>query len=359
MAMQSIQNVFKKLNRNQQIASVLVGALAIAFGTYAVRALFVGHGAPAPVVETPPVLAAPALRDPLTGVSVDAEVNPLPQVYAVMIDDSSDAWPQSGTDNAFLVIEAPVEGGIPRLEAFFSDRDAVAKIGPVRSARPYFIDWANELDAMYVHVGGSNQALDIISSNGTFDLNQFWNGDDFWRSTDRYAPHNVYTSTDLLGGAVQAAADRGRDIENLYGAWTFQDGASAEQRPADGVNPTINFYAPTYTMKWTYDSATNRYARTHGGYADKTLEGDQVYADNVAVVVTDISVIDAVGRRQVKTIGSGKAFVFQNGEVIEATWKKDSASERMHFVDADGKDIAMNAGTTWIEVVPGEENLSY
>ena len=107
-----------------------------------------------------PVFSA---RHPLTGSLISQDIE-LPQVYGVMIDNHPEARPQSGLDQAFLVIEAPVEGGISRLLAFFSAEQVLEEIGPVRSARPYFLDWNNELDALYVHVGGSDAALDYIST---------------------------------------------------------------------------------------------------------------------------------------------------------------------------------------------------
>jgi len=343
----------QKDKKEYVIASAICVALALAFalGIYAFRgAIFGRTEVAAPLPETP---TTPVYRHPLTGARVEAPVETLPQVYAVMIDDSVDAWPQSGIDDAFMVIEAPVEAGIPRLEAFFYQGTDVPKIGPVRSARPYFVDWAYELDAMYVHVGGSDQALDLIGSNGTFDLNQFWNGDYFWRSTDRFAPHNVYTSTELLGEALANAQERERAPERLYGAWMFVDAVS--ERPEQGADIMIDSVSATYRVDWKYDETNGRYQRFKAGLPDTTLEGDDVWADNIAVVVTSVTVVDNVGRRAVVTVGEGQGYVFQDGRVIEATWKKLSTGERLRFYDATGKEIAMVAGSTWIHVVPSED----
>ncbi len=102
------------------------------------------------------------VRDSLTGAWVEEQNMPR-QVFGVVIDNNISARPQSGIDKAFLVVESPVEAGIPRLLAFFDEDQDVKKIGPVRSARPYFLDWNNELDSLFVHVGGSNEALDKIA----------------------------------------------------------------------------------------------------------------------------------------------------------------------------------------------------
>ncbi len=289
-------------------------------------------------------------RDPLTGVRVEhAQTNK--QIYGVMIDEHVDARPQSGIDQAFLVIEAPVEAGIPRLLAFFSEDQKVDEIGPVRSARPYFIDWANEFDALYTHVGGSNEALDKISTGITFDLNQFWHDPQFWRSSDRNAPHNVYTSTDLLGAYVKSKTDAGHASNPLYGVWKFKD----PDLSVDGVEQdfSIAYAGADYTTSWSFDSVAKNYILDPVDYRVDA----NVRAENVAVVVTDVAIIDAVGRRSVRTIGEGKAFVFQDGKKIEAVWKKPSATERLRFFDGTRNEIEMNAGVTWIEIVGNKSQL--
>lgn len=318
----------------------------------------------ASVVDAP---SDPAFRDALSGLPLPSNLRPsdpsnLPRVYAVMIDNSVDAWPQSGIDKAFLVIEAPVEAAIPRFEAFFSADSTVEKIGPVRSARPYFVDWANEFDALYAHVGGSNDALALIGKTGTFDLNEFSHGNSFWRATDRSAPHNAYTSTELLGKAVEKAVEKGTASDVLYGVWKFKDGtkgggaAGAKAEGMGGVS--VRFNSDLYLANWTYDPATNTYLRSQGGRKTVTQDGTRVSANNVAVIVTDVSVLDAVGRRKIRTTGEGKAWVLQDGATIDATWKKSSASERLAFYDKDGNEIAMNAGNTWIEVAESEGDVT-
>ncbi len=294
-------------------------------------------------------------RDPLTGVVVEhAQTNK--QIYGVMIDEHIDARPQSGIDQAFLVIEAPVEAGIPRLLAFFSADQNIEKIGPVRSARPYFVDWVNELDALYVHVGGSNEALDKISTGVTFDLNEFWHGDQFWRSMDRYAPHNAYTSTDLLGTYVQRKKDAGRTADSLYGVWKFKAEASSE---IVEQNFFINYIAPDYSFGWKFDLSQKKYVRQNdSNESEFTQDKKQILADNIAVVITDVSVIDAIGRRKIRTVGTGEAFVFQDGKQIEAKWSKQSETERLKFLHKDGKEIEMNPGVTWIEVVGDQSQLT-
>ena len=210
----------KKTDRLTLVGLLIVVGLAILVAL--VLPKFVYRSSPEPTDEQETTSDA-VYRHPLTGASIYAPLVELPQVFAVMIDNHEDAWPPSGIDQAFLVIEAPVEAAIPRLLAFFSSEEDVAEIGPVRSARPYYLDWANELDALYVHVGGSNAALDLIASGGTFDFNQYWWGEYFWRAGNRFAPHNVFTSTTLMNEFVTRRTEAGVVPERLYDVWLFKD----------------------------------------------------------------------------------------------------------------------------------------
>ncbi len=301
-----------------------------------------------PVVSVEPVVEEKVLtfRHPLTGQLLEAEIS-RPQVFAVMVENSADAWPLAGIDDAFLVIEAPVEAGIPRFETFFAADQTTEKIGPVRSARPYYLDWAEEFGAVYAHVGGSPDALNLIAAGDLWDLNEFWNGQYFWRSPNRYAPHNTYTSTELLNKVL--TAKKATAPEFNYGLWTFKDDSPTENPSDSDLNLEAGSLA--YGLSWKYDQEKNNYLRWQGSVEDKVEDGDKIYANNVAVVYTAISVIDSVGRREIETIGEGEALVLQDGKKIPAVWKKESANDRLRFFSEDGKEIKWNAGKTWIEVV--------
>lgn len=306
------------------------------------------------------VVEAPVYRHPLTGEVLDwtgGAVGPgyeaLPQVFGVMIENSSEAWPLAGLDEAFLVIEAPVEANIPRFIAFFSDEYDVNKIGPVRSARPYYLDWNDELDAIYGHVGGSPDALNLIAKYGTLDLNEFAQGEYYYRQNGtRYAPHNVYTNSGELSLAVEEIIRLYQlgDSPPSYESWLFKN-----DEPMD-VDPVIGFNldwsdGSTYDLSWDYVAETNAYTRTQKAARAFLEGGAEVVVNNVIVLETDVTVLDAQGRRRLTTVGEGKASVFQDGNQIEATWRKDERTSRLRFYDAAGGEIAMNAGKTWIEVV--------
>jgi hypothetical protein len=288
-------------------------------------------------------------RHPLTGEIVGAETV-RPSVFGVMVENSAEAWPLFGIEAAFLVVEAPVEAKIPRLLAFYYDGQIVEKIGPVRSARPYYLDWAGEFGALYAHVGGSPAAMELIQNNKEiFDLNEFWNSDLFWRSATRLAPHNTYTSTELLEKALKNFLKDDESLEIDYGLWSFK-----EDKPATEIETdlSLNSTEPLYQVTWKYNSEKNYYERwkTDGGKV-VSGDGDEIVANNVAVIYTSIEIIDEVGRREIQTIGEGEALILQDGRKIPAVWKKESAAERLRFFFEDGKEVTWNAGKIWIEVI--------
>ncbi|MFH1193865.1 MAG: DUF3048 domain-containing protein [bacterium] len=268
---------------------------------------------------------------------------------AVMIDNKFEARPQSGISFAGLVFEAPVEGGITRFMAIFSTDKKLEKVGPVRSVRPYYIDWASEFSAFLMHIGGSPEALDIIASNPDIKkLNLDGNGEYFWRAADRYAPHNAYTSSEKFD-LIRSAKLDSQDLKFL--PWKFKDDAAEEAR-GDAKKITID-YSPydNYDASWEYDRLKNVYVRQDKNGAFKTLEDSLILAKNIAVVETDITIIDEVSRRHIVTIGGGNALIFQDGKKIEGKWEKKDQGSRLRFYDGSGKEIEFDRGTTWVEVV--------
>lgn len=343
----------KQSHRTLSLLFVLGGVLFIMAVWFGVRVL--GSGVYADVV-TLATTKTELMRHPLTGEALSTTANgelefdfDVPWVYALMIDNSIDAWPQRGVDQAFLVIEALAEGRIPRFVAFYSSDQSVEVIGPIRSARPYFIDWASGFSALFAHVGGSPAALDELEVAVVFDFNQYYLDEYFWRSYWRYAPHNVYTSTDLLGKGLATMIEEGKVPSYEY--WQFKDDALVESRVDEAVNATVDFGTDEYFVEWKYDSDLNAYVRFQGGSQMIMEDGAEIIANNVIVIKTDISVIDAIGRRETRTIGEGSAEVYQDGTAVVATWEKESQDKPLKFFDEAGLEIKMNAGVTWIEVI--------
>jgi hypothetical protein len=266
-----------------------------------------------------------------------------------MIDNSIEARPQFGIADAPLVYEAIAEGSISRFMAVFSLDQTIDKIGPVRSARPYYIDWAEEFGGLYVHVGGSPDGLAQLAAAGVFNLDQFYNGSTFWRDQTRYAPHNVLTSTQLLRSLIEKKAWQ---VPAPQSSWVYKPEATLEQRPETTASFSINFGSASYVAQWQYDREKNDYQRLQGGVIMKDAYGTPVRAKNVVVMWVKSGIYDDYGRRFTTTIGSGKAEVFRDGVTVVGTWKRETKNARTRFYTAAGEEIAFNPGTTWIEVVP-------
>jgi hypothetical protein len=280
------------------------------------------------------------------------------QVAAVVIENYSLIRQlQKGLEDAAIVYEAPAEGGITRFLAIY-DGDPVDVIGPVRSARPYFITWASEYMAGLAHVGGSYDALENLKTNfRLFNIDEFSDSSTIWRNNDYSAPHNAFTST---GNILQRL-----NKENYHHPLTekrFQfknpDTTSGDINTID-----INFSIDPYAVKYVYDPSTKTYTRYNGG----ALHHDIKPAD-VLVQFVDTQVLDDAGRLRIQTNGTGKALVFRDGKVIEGTWAKDSSINSpdqdmsqswTKFFDAQGKEIQLNKGQIWIEVVPKGNAVNY
>lgn len=290
----------------------------------------------------------------LDGVLVsEKEKNLFP--FALTIENIVESRPQSGLVKAKLVIEAPVEGGITRLLAFYDGSEDLSEIGPIRSARPYFLDWAAELKALYVHVGGSPEALTMIKRLDILNLNQFFKYWYFWRSNKRYAPHNVYSSTKLL---LQAAQDKDLDNQGNFEVWKFKDDLVVEKRPQEVKDIIIDYSTPEYKVEWKYDPQNNSYLRYQAGAPHLEVGGGKIMAKNVIIQFAEVKIIDEEGRRQIKTVSANKALIFRDGQTIVGTWKKEERNTRTKFYDELGQEIEFNAGQTWIELVPVAQEKS-
>lgn len=273
---------------------------------------------------------------------------------AFMIDNHVDARPQAGIDKAQLVIEAEAEGGITRYMAVFATDEKIDKIGPVRSARPYFVDWAKELSAVYVHVGGSPDALAKMIKEGTTHINEFYDGAYFWRGTDFTAPHNVFTSSEKMSEyLVKKEFTTGKFL-----TWKFKDDAKKEDL-GTSTNIIIDFVLPDYKVEWQYDEANNNYKRLLGGKIHKSADEVELSAKNVIIQFVRGEVLDDAKRQSFQHIGEGKAVVCLDAYCRKGTWKKATASSRTRFYDMENNEFEFNAGKIWIEVVKPEYTVSY
>lgn len=283
-----------------------------------------------------------------------------PEVYqrrplAVMVDNLAAARPQSGLDKADMVYEVLAEGGITRFFALFQgDADVV---GPVRSVRHYFLDLVLEHQAILVHCGQSPQAEADIPALKISNINELAGGQGqyFWRSKDRQAPHNLYTSTDQLRQGV-ARSGYAATLSSTSLSPFFRRGAMPASAPA-ATDITIRYPDSYLHYLVGYRYANGVYLRSSEGQPHTAAPGgQQLTADSVLVQYVPAKPIpnDPQLRIDVFFVGQGKAKLFTGGKALDATWKKESRSARTEFYDAEGKRLTVPPGRTWVMVVPPE-----
>lgn len=342
-------------NKKQWIIAIIVMVLALGSAVFSVY-WFVIREDPKPVVkvvqEPEPEPTDQPIYSRTSGREVSAGINERP-VYAVQIENSPEARPQSGLRDADIVSEAIAEGGITRFNAIYQD-NVPANIGPIRSLRPYYIDWFRPYDAAIVHAGGSGEALSDIKNLSLKDIDHGNSGAIFTRSSSRYSPHNLYST----GSAVtDLMAQRG------YKSTVNTVLPRKEAKPAESMNAkniALNISRSGYNVNFAYDQASNSYLRSQGGVAHVDAETKQQIAPNVVVVpIVAMRIHPDRVHTQYDTIGSGKVYVFQDGTVTEGTWSKPSREAQWTLKDASDQEIKLNPGQTWFSIVQSADRVSY
>jgi len=297
---------------------------------------------------------------PLDGSVVKDEklINRRPLI--VKVENLLEARPQSGLEQADIVIESMAEGGITRFAVVYLCRDA-DEIGPVRSARQQDIIFIHEYDALFAHVGGSDAW--VRDKDGAIaDLDEFSFGDAYWRNDDKYAPHNVYTTTTRLHKAAQA-----EELEKVAAldSWAFKADKPAKKGQA-GMTVSVEIpYGADCDTRYDYDYVTNNYLRFVAGepFTD-AVSGRQLGPKNVVVMYVNYYSSDdgeeygLGGTDSMELVGEGKAVVFRDGVAVEGRWTKSSTSGRTMFLDAEGRPIEFNRGQIWLEIIPSSWDIT-
>lgn len=285
----------------------------------------------------------------------DAERHPL----GVMIENHPESRPQYGLIDASVVYEAMAEGGITRFLAIFGPK-LPAKVGPVRSARTYYLDWCLEYDCYYAHVGGNIDALDLIPKLGIKDLDQFRYGTKAYGQTYyREARKGISKEHTMMASPTKLYEIAAKNKWTSTGSPKIgykQEGKASERPASQTINITIS--SASYNTRWQYDPKTNSYSRFmanqphNDGQTKEQIKSKVVIVQEVASRPT-ITRINEQGLI-LDTVGQGKAKIFQDGQVIEGTWKKAKQTERTIFSDAQGKEVKFVPGQRWITIVnPG------
>lgn len=334
--------VFRKLkdrwgrfSRRQKILLGFLVVALVALSVFAVMALL--------SKDNEPPAEPPKFYSQLTGEETTEELSNRP-ILGAMIENSEEARPQTGLDNASIVFEAVTEGGITRFLALYQE-DMPKEVGPVRSVRPHFVSWLVGFDSSIAHVGGSAPALQLVDDLGAKTLTQFTYTEPYRRATDRFAPHNVYADMEKL-------RDLQEELDHKKAAFSEiprSDDAPAEMPAATKI--VLDFSFPDYLAEFRYNKESNSYKRFVGGepHIDAETE-DQITVKNLVVIK-----VNGSDSNTIKPIGKGEAFVFKDGGVQKVRWQKPAHSDRLQIVDGSGNEIALNRGDTWIAALtPGK-----
>ncbi|MDP3057882.1 MAG: DUF3048 domain-containing protein [bacterium] len=295
---------------------------------------------PAPVT---PVEPAPIPKDP-----APVSTTKLAGAIVASIDNYVSARPQSGLDKADLVVEMIAEGGITRFLAFFYSKPAPL-LGPIRSARYYFVQIVKPFNVPFAHAGGAQQALDLIKELKVPDICEIYNSSAaFWRDTSRAAPSNLYTSTTRL---INEVHKKGLSLSILP---KLPFGIMTDGKKASKITLT---YSPSYNTSWTLEN--NRYLRYINGKPHTMKDGAKLYADTIVVLAAPHRNVyeGTLLRTDIDIIGSGAARFFRDGFWWEGTWEKKSAITHFEFL-VDGQTFQFNEGITWIQVLPSLNSLT-
>lgn len=290
----------------------------------------------------------------LTGLKDTEEANVKQRPIAVMIDNEINARPQSGLDSAEIIYEIPVEGNITRYMGIYHHLPS-EKIGPVRSARPYFIDKALEFGAIYVHCGGSPQALKDLSTLNVDAFNDLKGTPVFWRSTDRKMPHNLYTNTKYMREVSET-----KKLENKSAPEYFKFSDDFSMPDGAYQKKVLINYSGYYKVSYLYNEEEKVYYRfiNDTPMQDKETKND-IKATNIIIEKVGIKVIDNVGRLQLSNIGKNRGYFLTGGRLIEIEWQKDSRGGKTVYRDLKGNEIELNKGITWIQVVSVNTKIDF
>lgn len=280
--------------------------------------------------------------------------------WMVMIDNHPDAYPQSGMDQAAMVFEGLAEYGITRFIALYADgfTPDVGEIGPVRSTRLYFAQWAMGFHPIYAHAGGSPDGVQLAEATDQFiNFEALQQPNYTWRDHQRAAPHNLYTKSALL--RAFAADKSATTLDDPALGYLFEQIAPAASAAATQID--YFFLDRSSRAGFAYDPASNGYYRTMRGrpHIDRTT-GQQLWTRNVVVMqVNEAARIgDEKQRIDQEVVGSGPARIFLAGGMIDGSWRKASEAAPLRFYDANDNEVVFNLGPIWVAAIPSFDRLT-
>lgn len=312
--------------------------------------------------EDPNALEPGQMRSYLSGLPVDEKIGNRRPV-AIMLNNLEAAQPMSGVSYADVVYEYVVEGAITRLMGVFENYDDLDKIGSVRSCREYFVYTALEFDAIYMHFGQAAYAVELLGKDYVNNLNGLGEAGDtcFYRTSDRQAPHNVYTSAKGIQAGIEKLGYREDHYEGYKGKFKFCDlnkvVTNDGGKPATHIEPKYRINKPWFD----YNEQTGKYDRyQYDGPQIDDLTGEQISFDNVIIQYNKWIQLDEKDYLAFDCHSGGLIQYFTKGKMVVGMWQRDINEENfdlsaIRYYDMDGNEIEINNGKTFICVVQDTE----
>ncbi|MCM8710694.1 DUF3048 domain-containing protein [Clostridium sp. SYSU_GA19001] len=281
---------------------------------------------------------------PFTGEEVDEKTyNNVP--FMAIIENSKDARPQSGLVDADIVYETMAEGGIPRTIAIFQ-KNSPEKIGPIRSARSYFLNLSREYNLAFAHCGASDEADEMIQKNKLMSLNEFAYTGFYWRERDRKAPHNLYTSADRIRDAIVSRKyNKPVNVKFSFDKSFWNNNQNF--KTAININLKLSKY---YSTSYTYKDG--KYYKSMNGTASLNKEDARPLAfTNIVIQATSIKQKKDSILVDITLTGQGDGYVISNGKYIKMKWSKKDLNSQTILTDENGTKIPLNPGNTWWNII--------
>lgn len=294
---------------------------------------------------------------------VDEDSNERP--IAIMIDNNIGTAKHAGLQESYINYEIIVEGGLTRIMALFKDKN-VSLIGPVRSSRHYFLDYALESDAIYAHFGWSTYAQRDMKVLGVNNINGLTDDKPYWRESTAVAPHNVFTTTDKIRNYAKTKK-YSTETSNwkLLNYTTKKVELNTTQDTQETANPeliTANKVSIDYSnyqnRSYTYDNQNEYYLRSMNGNAhiDK-VSNTQLNYKNIIIERVNNYNLDNEGRQDLTTTGSGTGYYITNGYALPINWTKSTRHAKTKYTYSNGTEIKVNDGNTFIQIVPMQSKI--
>ena len=309
-----------------------------------------------PQTITPTTNTTNETKAKLTVVNEDSNERPI----AVMIDNTIGQAPHAGLQDSYLNYEIPIDGGVTRIMAVFKDTNATL-VGPIRSSIYYFIDYALENDAIYVHYGLEDYEKKNPQQVNISRINGVENPDPFRRDSKAIAPHNVFSKLPYIKSFIEKTSitntsDKWQNLNYSTTPIDLTENTSYNAKQAAKV--TIP-YSETEIRAYSYDTVNNYYLRYTNGQLHKDRKtSQQFHYKNVIIQRMEIAPKAGDTVIEAKTVGSGTGYYITNGKFLPIKWTKSSREGKTSFTYEDGTEVLFNDGNTFIQIVPTNANIT-